>query len=53
MKLGMFMMPLHHPKRNLTEALEEDLQTVVDADALGWDEMWVGARAASSCAQVS
>ena len=42
MKLGMFMMPLHHPKRNLTEALEEDLQTVVDADALGWDEMWVG-----------
>jgi alkanesulfonate monooxygenase SsuD/methylene tetrahydromethanopterin reductase-like flavin-dependent oxidoreductase (luciferase family) len=42
MKLGMFMMPLHNPARNLTEALEEDLQTVIDADALGWDEMWVG-----------
>ncbi len=42
MKLGMFMMPLHHPSRNLTEALEEDLQTVIDADELGWDEMWVG-----------
>jgi alkanesulfonate monooxygenase SsuD/methylene tetrahydromethanopterin reductase-like flavin-dependent oxidoreductase (luciferase family) len=42
MQLGMFMMPLHHPERPLTEALEEDLATIVHADHVGYDEVWVG-----------
>lgn len=42
MKLGMFMMPLHPLGRNLTEVYQEDLETVVLADRLGFDEFWLG-----------
>jgi alkanesulfonate monooxygenase SsuD/methylene tetrahydromethanopterin reductase-like flavin-dependent oxidoreductase (luciferase family) len=46
MKLGMFMMPLHPIQRDMTTVLEEDLETVVHADQVGFDEMWVGEHAA-------
>ncbi|MBM3523731.1 MAG: LLM class flavin-dependent oxidoreductase [Alphaproteobacteria bacterium] len=46
MKLGMFMMPLHPVDRDLTQALREDLATVIHADRIGFDEMWVGEHAA-------
>jgi len=42
MKLGLFMMPLHDPGRNLTEVLEEDREAILLADRLGYDEAWVG-----------
>ena len=42
MKLGMFMMPYHHPARDLHRALLEDVETAVHADAVGFDELWVG-----------
>ncbi len=42
MKLGMFMMPMHRVGRDLTEILDEDLQTVLHADRVGFDEVWVG-----------
>jgi alkanesulfonate monooxygenase SsuD/methylene tetrahydromethanopterin reductase-like flavin-dependent oxidoreductase (luciferase family) len=42
MKLGMFMMPMHPVGRDLTEILDEDMQTVLHADRVGFDEMWVG-----------
>jgi alkanesulfonate monooxygenase SsuD/methylene tetrahydromethanopterin reductase-like flavin-dependent oxidoreductase (luciferase family) len=45
MKLGMFMMPLHPVDRDMTRALREDLETVVHADKVGFDEMWVGEHA--------
>ncbi len=42
MRLGMFMQPVHDPQRDFTEVLEEDRQTVLLADALGFDECWIG-----------
>ncbi len=42
MQLGMFMMPYHHPKRDLHRALLDDVETAVHADAVGFDELWVG-----------
>jgi alkanesulfonate monooxygenase SsuD/methylene tetrahydromethanopterin reductase-like flavin-dependent oxidoreductase (luciferase family) len=42
MRLGMFMQPVHDPKRNFTQVLEEDRQTILLADKLGFDEVWVG-----------
>ncbi len=45
MKLGMFMMPLHPVDRDMTRALKEDLATIVHADRIGFDEMWVGEHA--------
>ena len=45
MKLGMFMMPLHPVRRNITQALREDLETVVHADRVGFDEIWIGEHA--------
>lgn len=42
MRLGMFMMPLHPPHRPAFETYAEDLEKVVAADRLGFDEVWVG-----------
>ena len=48
MKLGMFMQPVHDPKRDLTTALEQDRETVKLADALGYCEVWVGEHTAAT-----
>lgn len=42
MKLGMFMMPLHPPGRNVTETLQEDRDAILLADRLGFCEAYVG-----------
>ncbi|MBT6276954.1 MAG: LLM class flavin-dependent oxidoreductase, partial [Chromatiales bacterium] len=42
MHLGMFMQPVHDPKRDFGLVLEEDRQTIVLADKLGFEECWVG-----------
>jgi alkanesulfonate monooxygenase SsuD/methylene tetrahydromethanopterin reductase-like flavin-dependent oxidoreductase (luciferase family) len=42
MQLGMFMMPYHHPSRDLHQALLEDVAQCVLADRLGFDELWIG-----------
>ena len=42
MKLGLFMMPLHDPKRDYTKVLEEDRQAILLAEKLGYQEAWVG-----------
>ena len=42
MRLGLFMMPLHPPTRDYHQMLEEDLEAVVCADRLGFDDVWVG-----------
>ena len=35
MKLGMFMMPYHDPRRDLHQALHEDVEVAVHADRAG------------------
>lgn len=42
MKLGMFMMPLHPPGRNVSDTLREDREAVLLADRLGYCEAYVG-----------
>ena len=42
MRLGLFMMPLHPPTRDYHEMLEEDFEAVLYADALGFDDVWIG-----------
>lgn len=42
MKLGMFMMPLHPPGRNVTQTLQEDREAIILADRLGFSEAYVG-----------
>lgn len=42
MKLGMFSMPQHPPERDLREGYEWDIQNLVWADELGFDEAWIG-----------
>ncbi|MCX7381034.1 MAG: LLM class flavin-dependent oxidoreductase [Alphaproteobacteria bacterium] len=53
MKLGLFMMPMHPVGRDLTEALDEDMRTVVHADRVGFDEVWVGQHYACSSEPIS
>jgi hypothetical protein len=42
MKLGLFMMPLHDPKRAYMEVLKQDREAILLADQLGYNEAWVG-----------
>lgn len=42
MQLGMFMQPVHDVRRDYTRVLEEDRETIVLADRLGFLECWIG-----------
>jgi|DewCreStandDraft_5_1066085.scaffolds.fasta_scaffold00263_49 alkanesulfonate monooxygenase SsuD/methylene tetrahydromethanopterin reductase-like flavin-dependent oxidoreductase (luciferase family) len=42
MRYGLFLMPLHPPERPVADAYEYDLRTLQAADALGFDEAWIG-----------
>jgi alkanesulfonate monooxygenase SsuD/methylene tetrahydromethanopterin reductase-like flavin-dependent oxidoreductase (luciferase family) len=53
MKLGMFLQPTHDPARDLTDALQEDRQTVILADQLGFHEVWVGEHVSAASEPVT
>ena len=42
MELGYFLMPVHPPEKDFTQSLEEDLELIVRAEALGYSEAWIG-----------
>lgn len=42
MKFGVFMQPVHDPRRDLGEVLAQDRETIVLADRAGFAECWVG-----------
>jgi alkanesulfonate monooxygenase SsuD/methylene tetrahydromethanopterin reductase-like flavin-dependent oxidoreductase (luciferase family) len=42
MKLGLFLMPAHPPERSLKAGAEFDLRSIVAADRLGYEEVWIG-----------
>jgi alkanesulfonate monooxygenase SsuD/methylene tetrahydromethanopterin reductase-like flavin-dependent oxidoreductase (luciferase family) len=42
MRLGLFMMPLHDPKRDYQSVLKDDREAILYAEQLGYDEAWVG-----------
>jgi len=53
MELGMFMMPLHNPARNLTDVLSEDREAVLLADSLGMTEAWCGEHISSTAEPIA
>ncbi len=42
MRLGYFTMPLHPLERDTTETLQEDRETIIYADQLGFYDAFVG-----------
>jgi alkanesulfonate monooxygenase SsuD/methylene tetrahydromethanopterin reductase-like flavin-dependent oxidoreductase (luciferase family) len=47
-RLGMFMQPVHDPKRNFTQVLKEDCDAIRLADQLGFEEVFVGEHASAT-----
>jgi alkanesulfonate monooxygenase SsuD/methylene tetrahydromethanopterin reductase-like flavin-dependent oxidoreductase (luciferase family) len=45
MQLGLFMMPLHPPEKQLAQTYDEDRELLVLADELGYSEAWIGEHA--------
>ena len=41
-KSGIFIMPFHDPAKPLAQCYDEDMELVVLADELGFDEFWIG-----------
>jgi alkanesulfonate monooxygenase SsuD/methylene tetrahydromethanopterin reductase-like flavin-dependent oxidoreductase (luciferase family) len=48
MRLGLFMMPVHPPACSFTDTLAEDTEKSLLADALGFDELWMGEHFSAS-----
>ena len=42
MDFGLFLMPLHPPERPVADTYDDDLQTLMVADELGYREAWIG-----------
>ena len=41
-KSGIFIMPFHPPEKPLAQCYDEDIEFVVRAEELGFDEFWIG-----------
>ena len=41
-KSGIFIMPFHDSAKPLAQAYDEDMELVIRADELGFDEFWIG-----------
>jgi alkanesulfonate monooxygenase SsuD/methylene tetrahydromethanopterin reductase-like flavin-dependent oxidoreductase (luciferase family) len=48
MKLGLFAMPCHPPHRRHAATFDEDLDMLVLADQLGFEEAWIGEHTATT-----
>ena len=53
MKLGYFMMPLHHIDSDYHQTLQEDTDAIVLADQLGYSEAWIGEHYSSAVEQIT
>ncbi len=42
MDFGLFMMPLHPPRRSFADSYDRDMELLVQADRLGYHEAWIG-----------
>jgi alkanesulfonate monooxygenase SsuD/methylene tetrahydromethanopterin reductase-like flavin-dependent oxidoreductase (luciferase family) len=42
MDFGLFMMPLHPPRRSFADSYDRDMALIVQADRLGYHEAWIG-----------
>ena len=48
LRLGMFVMPIHDPAKELAQCIDEDLELAVQCEELGFDDFWVGEHHSSS-----
>lgn len=48
MEFGLFMMPLHPPHRSIADSYDRDLDLLVCADKLGYNEAWIGEHTTES-----
>ena len=53
MRLGIFMMPLHPPGRDPAQTLQEDRETIILADKLGFHDAFVGEHLTDRCENVT
>ena len=53
MKLGLFMMPMHPAERDPVQTLQEDRQTVILADRLGFHDAFVGEHITDRCENIT
>jgi len=53
MRLGVFMMPMHPAERDCAQTLEEDRQTIILADRLGFHDAFVGEHLTEKSENVS
>jgi alkanesulfonate monooxygenase SsuD/methylene tetrahydromethanopterin reductase-like flavin-dependent oxidoreductase (luciferase family) len=53
MKLGYFMMPLHHIDSDYHQTLNDDMEAIIYADELGYTEAWVGEHYSSAVEQIT
>src|ERR1700704_4590691 len=53
MRLGLFMMPMHPPERDPARTLQEDRETVLLADRLGFHDAFVGEHLTDRCENIT
>src|SRR5258705_5628131 len=53
MKLGLFMMPMHPAGRDPAQTLQEDRETVILADKLGFHDAFVGEHLTDRCENIT
>ncbi len=46
---GVFIMPFHDPAKPLDRCFDEDLELIIRADELGFDEFWIGEHHTMKC----
>jgi alkanesulfonate monooxygenase SsuD/methylene tetrahydromethanopterin reductase-like flavin-dependent oxidoreductase (luciferase family) len=46
---GVFIMPFHDPAKPLDLCFDEDLELIIRADELGFDEFWIGEHHTMKC----
>ena len=53
MRLGLFMMPMHPAGRDPAQTLQEDRETVILADRLGFHDAFVGEHLTDRCENIT
>ena len=48
LRLGMFVMPVHDPKKPLAQCSDEDVELAIKCEELGYSDFWVGEHHSST-----
>src|SRR3979409_1540984 len=53
MRLGLFMMPMHPAERDPAQTLDEDRESIILADCLGFHDAFVGEHLTDRCENIT